>query len=366
MAGHRQGLRRCYFSSTSEGTYGTAEAITHYANLQSSLAPVAHEWYSDTEEATGKEEETAADLLAKSARFTLSGRASDKILPILMSFALGGDTMTQSGGAAEYMHLIEPAAVGTELVAFTHEQHAAGASDATAGSSRKYTGCVVDTFRLSGSRKGWVMFSADIIGRGDQAGGGAQTEASLAGPTIHYPVGSCDAWVSTGGLEGSFSVTLPTIASTNTTDLNSSGLTNLKNLMRDFEFTLANNIQVDDGYILDSGTVMGVTAPRGARVQTLTFTLDYTSSTAAFVAWAEANTTTPAFELSCTTGTQIVDTHYHAFKLFIPQMQVKEITPGEANGQQTLAFSCQAQDDGTNSTSDFYNWNAENIDYGST
>jgi len=358
-------LQRAYFSSTEESTYDTAETLTHFANLQSDVPVPSAEFYSSIEEGSGTEEENALELIAKDARFTLNGRLHDTLLPLLLSFALGGDThAVVPAKTGSYQHLIEPASADTELCAFTCEVHSAGAADATAGSSAKFTGCVIDTLRISAARKGWWNFSADIIGSGTVVTGSAQTESSLSGATVYYPVSMSNFWRSSA-IEASFSVTLPTTALTRATDLHATGQVDLATLIRDFEWTIANNLQADDGYTPDSDDVRGQLL-RGNRVQTISYTLDFNATTAAYIAELHAGTV-KAFEACCVTATECyaADSIYHGFKFIFPQYRMTEPTRGGGMGPQTLGITGTVEDDGTNSTVDVYVWNGEDVDYGS-
>jgi len=366
--------RRNYFSKYKETTFGTPVALYSYANLQGEMATPTAEIYSDVNECMGEEEETSRTLLARDSRVALTGRAVDVVTPLLLAFAVGADTKSALADATySFQHRIQPAGIGTELYSFTHEQHSAGATDATAGSSMKWGGCVFDSFTISASRKGWVTMSGDIIAAGDYVTGASQTESGLAGPSAYYPVGSCNAWLSTGGLEGSFSVALPTTANTRVTDLHATGQIDLALLLRDFEYTCANNLLADDGYTLDSDTTRGQMI-RDRRVQTIRFTLDFNSTSAPFIAYyapliASGDTLqTFAFQFSCVTGTKIYDEtgtdYYHGFTLIFPQCRLNsEPTRGGSMGVQTISCEALVCDDGTNNTADFYFWNADDATY---
>jgi len=359
--------RRNYFSRKRESSYGALTDLSHVANLTNEMGTPKPVFYSDTEEAVGYEEETSKRLLAQDAAIPIAGWASDKLMPLLLSFALGADTKSTLGGVACYQHLIAPAGLTTDLYSLTHEQHSIGAADATAGSSFQWTGCTVNRFELTATRKGWVTFSADLIPRGDYNDGSAQTEANLSGPLEYYLFGNTAAWLSTGFLEDAFSVALPTVANTRVTDLDASGLLALSTHLREIHYIIDNYLLGDEGYGANaSETGVRTSCPRGRRTQTLTFVLDFNTTTAAVQQYClnNAGAFIPfGFEWSCVTGTLIATGYYHGWKLLFPKVQLESADRSGANGPQYLNCTATVQADGTNPTVKAYHWNGDNVEY---
>ncbi len=358
--------RRNYFSRLGETTYGTPVALSHYANLQGEMATPKAEFYSDTNECVGYEEETSKTLLAQEFASSITGRASDKITPLLLSMALGGDTQSTPEVSSQ-QHIIAPAAMTVDLPSFTHEQHSIGATDTTAGSSFKWAGCVVNKFELFGLRKNFVQLSADIVGEGEYDDGTSQTEAGLAGPSVYYLFGDTAAWLSSA-IEGSFSVALPTTANARVTDLHATGLLALSPYLREVRYTVNNSSLTDEGYGANAtATGSRTSCPRDRRVQTLTFVLDFNTTTAAVQQYFLSNAgtaTTRAFEWSCVTGTDLGATYHHGWKLVFPKIQFESVERGGGMGGQTLTCTARVQNDLTNATVLAYWWNGDAVDYG--
>ncbi len=365
--GFNRGMsKRVYMAKTAESPYDTAATLTHYFNLQGGETPFpTPELTSDDQEAGGGEEERSKTLLAKDARFTLAGRASDTFLPMILAYGLGYDTHTvPSGSTVAFQHLITPATWTTELLSTTVETHNAGATDATAGSSTKFSGCVVDSFTQSIARKGWVQLSADIIGSGTTVTGSSQTEASLVATLVYYPNGMCAAWVGTDP-EASFptNLALPITSNTRVSDIAAAAIIALSPHLRDVTWKCANNLMADEGYTFNSGTSRGALI-RDKRVQTIDFTVDYNTTTCAMASYLEALTAF-AFEICCVTSTIIDSTtdYYHGFKELFPQCRFESIKGGGGLGPQTIIFSARVEDDTVLPTVYPYVWNIEDADY---
>ena len=358
----QQGItRRNYFSRIREASYGAGSTLDTYANLEGEMGTPTAEMWSDTQETTGYEEERSKTLLAQGpGAISISGRASAGVTPLLLTYALGGDTVSNPEASA-YQHLIAPANLTTDLYTFTHEQHSIGATDATAGSSFKWVGCVVDNFELSCVRKGFVQMSADILTKGDYDTGSSQTEGGMVGPVKYYVMGNTAAWLSTGHLEGSFSVAPPTTANTRVTDLNSSGLLALSSHLREIRYRVANGLLGDEGYGANAtDTGVRTQLPRNRRVQTVQLVLDYNTTTAAIQQYhlsASGGNTDFGLEWSCVTGTALGATYYYGWKLIWPQVQIENVTRGGGMGPQTLTIDCTVQADGTNNSVLGYWWN---------
>ncbi len=365
--GFNRGMsKRVYMAKTAESPYDTAATLTHYFNLQSEHALESPELYSDDLEAGGGEEERSKGLLAKDAKFTLSGRASNTFLPMILAFGLGADTHTvpSGGDTVAFQHLIAPYGWTTELLSTTVEMHNAGATDATAGSSIKFSGCVVDSFSLTVARKGWAQLSADFIGSGTTVTGGSQTEGSLVAPAVYYPNGMCAAWVGTDPEVGwPAAPALPTTSGTRVSDILSTNIIALSTHLREVTYKCANNLMGDEGYTFNSGTSRGALI-RDKRVQTIDFTVDYNTTTCAMVPYVE-DLTAFAFELSCVTETLLDATtdYYHGWKILFPQCRMESAKPGGGLGPQTITFSARVEDDQTLATVYAYVWNGEDADY---
>ena len=98
-----------------EAPYDTADAITHLmypvGASQSAQNGDGYDW---AQLATGFEEGLDYTALRYMTQVPFAGPAMDTTLPILASFALGGDTMSNLGSVSSAQHKIQPSAISSE------------------------------------------------------------------------------------------------------------------------------------------------------------------------------------------------------------------------------------------------------------
>jgi len=273
MATLRGFNRKFYWSAkTYEGTWGTAEAdaAMYPSHLDSEAFEVVPELVDDTDLIGGAEEATSQQELSRLTRGSIgTNRVQPHELAAIAAFGMGysagaGETVISSTvDTSAYQHIIRPNIANSVLRSFT-------ALDLFSSTYYvQYIGCMVNSFTLSTTRKGWLTMSADIIGSGKTATtgvtvanlGAAITETYLRG-------GDCKVFLAstpTGTLGGTYQQGVEDIYSTPTT---------LTTKVLSFNWTYNNNIGQDELYELGSGLYMG-RAERDRRNQTLTCALEF-------------------------------------------------------------------------------------------
>ena len=226
----------------------------------------------DTDLVGGAEEATGQDELSRTVTGTLSQpRAYPHFLGFVCANGLGAESHATVTGCV--VHEFTPYTTDSTIPFFTVIDYFSSASPVYI----EWPDCMVNSFTISAERKGWLSCSADIIGSGRHVVTTGFTVGSAASAITAEPflkAGDAFAWIKpspTGALDVD-----PT---PKTLDLDAGGSgTDVKALVRSFNWTYNNNISTDDLYEFGSNdgsghAVMG-RAERMRRTQEVSFTLE--------------------------------------------------------------------------------------------
>lgn len=256
------------------GVWGTADSTF---NVTSGPATPSIERQNNLDEYTGYEEDTSAGtsrILAESLSLTVAGRATPHLLATLLCGALGTWSTGTAGGlgtlATAYRHRIRPIkgttglqGMGT-LPVFTAIETLSGATDL----QYAYRDLMVSSWTLSAERKGWMQFSAELIGSG-----AVRADTSMMPPVVS------EAYLKAGdiaiflGNSLASTLTQSKVASGDITGTAYGTSPVVTGKVISFNWTGNNNLQLDDGYGMNSGTIRDH-LDRGARTQTLALTME--------------------------------------------------------------------------------------------
>ena len=313
------------------------------------------EFVNDTDLVSSYEEATALVELSRSTGGSLTfPRVKPHTLGTIVAYAFSGGGTTAVDTIANltnaYRHKMYPITTAYELSSFTMGEILIPGSIGW-----KYTGCMVDSFTLSSSRKDWWALDANIIGSGTRAtNSGAITGSEESEPAMK--AGDARIWHATSatGIDADASIA----QSKSTDDLTGTAITApyLNAIIQDFSWTFSNNIAADDLYEFNSGLVRA-RSERVRRSQTLSMTLEFLDAT-----WVDYLTagTQMAIEVE-SYGSQIGATaFYYGFNLLFPQLQVISATIQGGTDKLTVAveFSVQQHSVDGSCAMHVYNYNA--------
>lgn len=280
MAGPLLGINRKIAINTGTGyaygVFGTADSAINVTS--GPWNPPSIERQPDIDEYTGFEEDTSGGtsrILAVSDGGQLAGRATPHVIAALACAALGtwstGTAGTIGTAATAFRHRIRPlkGAVGTvggmgTLPVLTVYETLSGTTDF----QYAHRDCLVNTFSLTGSRKSWLTYSAELLGSG------VTRSDTLAMATV-IP----ESYLKAGDVAiflGTSLAATPTQSKTAPGDITGtaygSGIA-VTGKVVSFNWAVNNNLLADDGYGMNSGTVRDH-LDRGGRSQTLSMVME--------------------------------------------------------------------------------------------
>lgn len=322
MEGYNRWLSLNTGTSIAYGSYGTVDSAF---NVTSGPWNRTAERTPDTDEYTGYEEDTSSGtgrVLAVSVQGDIAGRATPHILAILGAAALGSWSSATAGtlgtAATAYKHRIFPikGTVGTQgagtLPALMVCESLSGATDF----EFDYRSCMVNTFSISASKKNWVQYTASLVGDGNfrastVAKSAVVSEAYLKAGDVTLFLGTALAATMTQSK-----------ATADVTGTAYGSAINVTGKVIDFKWDINNNLPLDEGYAMNSGTTRG-NNDRGVRTQALTITMELHSS--AQLALLESQKTMAA-ELEC--FNELIESNaYYGFNLGWPKLSMLTCVP---------------------------------------
>lgn len=346
MSVTRKGWDRQFMMSgfTKEDTYdagATAMTATHAFSLSGFKAVT--EWddevANDKEDVTGVEHGTDQIIKTKSVKMTVTEeKAKPNTLAALATLVLGSVVTTKDSTDDAYRHKITPIAMGTASPSME-------TGDKNGDIQYKYTGVKGSSLKISGEAGGFVMLEAELMGSGTRASDATAFPASITESWMCLSNASC--FLETGA---NISITSTLIQAAE--DISSATPDDLGVRIKSFEFTYNNNSEKQIGFG-GGGVAQDIDVAR--RTATLTFTLNFLSTTAATEFAYYENQDAVAFEidlkgsvidLSAPAGVPL----YYGMQLIIPRGKLTKapLPEGGPSDIYTQAYELDIQDDGTN------------------
>lgn len=307
----------------SDTAEGAAAADFHEFRVASEPLNLMIDLQDDLDLIGGKEEATEAEIIAKRVEGAMNQpRAKPHTVGVICGFGLG--TVSSASDASNgRIHTFTPiesySTNGLDLPSFI------AVEDYRSFYQRMFTGLMVDSFTLSGDRKGYLQLSSSIIGSGrvytwstDLSGQAEQASEPW------LKLGYCKVWLHTGANTGTF----------DGTDSQSKAADDLTNTAgsieartRSFTWSYNNNISTDDLYRFNGGLVM-TAGERTRRSQTLSFVIEADGSTSTdFLDRLENQTQGGAeFELFNTSDTIASGTSYYGINITFPLLQFENVS----------------------------------------
>lgn len=329
---------------TAYGSWGTPDSAF---NVTSGFWSRSIERQDDLDESTGYEEDTSSGtqrILAASVQGPMAGRATPHAIAILGICALGtwstGTAGTLGVSATAYRHRIRPVkgtqgtqGVGT-LPAIVATESLSGATDF----SIDYQGMMVMSFGLSLVRKGWVQYTSELIGSG------VWRASTLAKPSV-----VSESYLKGGDCVIFFGTTLaatPAQSKTAPGDITGTAYgaaIEVTGRVVSFDWGVNNNLETDDGYGLNSGTVRDK-CDRGRRTQTLSMVMELHNSGQLTLL---ENQKALALEFECY-GELIESNAYYGFNLGFPSLVVESFAVnGAGGGRVEVTYTFKVKEDTT-------------------
>jgi hypothetical protein len=333
-----------------EITYGTPLGTPVDTAFRVNTAPfrMEKERTPDLDLVGGTEEVGSFDELSRIVRGSLGlPFATPHFLAFGASYALGAvATTTPEVGKTARLHEITPKTSDYLLDAFTVEEILAGG----AAVQKQYPGCMVDAFTLRVRNGGWWEAQVDVIGKGTVNAGSASPSA-----VSEAFLGAKDTkiWFSTGTFDGSLtqSKTTPDLLAT-TTEISA--------ILRDCEWSVRNNINVEELREFNSGLYLA-RAERDRRSQTFSMTLEYKDDDPMLGYFLGANEQDLSVELECFGSVLAGDAvgMYYGFDLLFPKLRIADYDFTEALGKSLLRLNFSVMQHATHGSVRFGVMNAQ-------
>jgi hypothetical protein len=343
MAALRGFDRKFYFAYiTKNATWGTLEAETALFPFRVNSEPltITPEFADDTDLIGGNEEATLQDELARNVAGTISqNKARVPLMASLIAYGLGQSTdSTQDTSAGR--HIITPYTTDPTVKTFS-------ALDYWSSSYyMAYHNLAVDSFRLSTQRKGWVDFSAQVVGSGKHASSGitvGNLASALSATNLGPALKAGDAAIFRSVDAGT---TVPSTYAQGTENLPGSA-TAITTKILDFSWDYRNNLQSDQMFEMGSG-LYRARAERDRRSQEVSFTVELEDLT--YLGYLTSQNTL-AIEFQFTSGTLAGGTNvYFGLQVLFPKLLLTSAVPSGGTGPQRVACTGRTFYDGTNST----------------
>lgn len=269
-------------------------------------------------------------------------------LAFIAAACLGSHSSALTATAA-YEHRIEQNdADHTTLETFSVEEKT------ITGTQRKYHGVAVDSFSITGNRRGFLALESSFIGSGCYEAGTA-TSAEEDEPALSMK--DAVVWLGSGGFTAGGVVVLNTVVQQKKNATNLTGPGAIKAMLETIKVGAANNSDPTFQHTVGSGLYWG-RAVRGLPSKDLTLTLLMDSDAYRTALHARTNW---ALEIMCYNEADIIpgSTYCYGFSLIIPRLRIKMAPPrGGAKDRITVDLTCTVMEDGVNPTMIYTVWNA--------
>ena len=329
----------------SDTAEGAAAADFHEFRVSSESLNLVLDLQDDTDLIGGKEEATEQEIIAKRVEGAIDQpRAKPHTVATICGFALGA-VSSASDASNGRIHTFTPvesySTNGLDLPSFM------AVEDYRSFYQRLFTGLMVDSFTLSGDRKGYVQLSSSVIGSGrvftwstDLSGQAEQASEPW------LKLGYCKVWLHTAANTGAFD---GTDSQSKASDDLSGTTASLDSRIRSFTWSYNNNISTDDLYRFNGGLVM-TAGERTRRSQTLSFVIEADGSTSTdFLDRLENQTQGAAeFELFNTSDTIASGTSYYGINITFPLLQFEQVSMTGGPGDKiVINLDCKVLQDST-------------------
>ena len=276
-------------SRVKQSALATAAAVDYLFRVSSDPGNLEWEMSDDTDLVGGTEEPTTQEVSIQ--RYNLPFDQS-KVKPHTLAFVLAAglgsvSSATPAGGTNSRLHTITQKST-TDFDTFTAEELYA------TGHQKKYIGCILDSFTLTGDRSNFWTLSAQIYGSGKVATGSASvTEVS----EVSLHTRDTIAFIYAGSYGGA--TPDQDVATATGSDLG--GGDDVSAEVESLAWTYNNNTDLNFLVHYNSGTTWG-RAERGTRGQELSYTLLFQDMDQVDRALAQ---TSVSMEVKCISKTQI-------------------------------------------------------------
>ena len=332
--------RKFYFSYIHEqATWGTLEGDANLYPFRVNSDPfsIRPDLVDDTEDVGGAEEAQSQQELSRAVSGTLSqNKVVAPFLASQLAFTLGASTDSTVDTSAG-RHVITP--YSTDYEVFTYS----GLDLFTSTYYRAYHNLANDSFELATTRRGWLTYSAQVVGSGKTATTGVTVGSLGAAPTMGPALKAGDMKWFVGVDQGT---TLPGTYGQGTEDLPGTGADRSAKL-RSFRWRFNNNLISDEAHEPGAG-LYRARAERDRRAQTITFDVEFEDNT--YIGYLESQNTL-GLEFDFTSGSLAGNSSiYYGANILFPM--TKLTIADVRGGVGTLIASCEARvmDDGTNPT----------------
>jgi len=332
-------------AANKEASLGSYEAVDSLLRVSGEPGGVEYEVEDDRDLVGGEEESTTQEV---SVRRYEAAIAQSKVKPHTLAFILAAGLgshshSTPAGATTARLHTISPDTSAYEHETFTVEELL------ISGLQRKYGGCFVDSFELSGDRRNFFSLSAQVYGSGKFTTGSASVSEKSEN-SLHTRDSVC--WLSTGAYDGS--------TPTQGKGVNDLGGTpsDIRASIDSFRWAYNNNSDLDFLYSWGSGITMG-RAERDERSQEISATLLLEDATHLNY----LNNQTPlAMQIKCHNSSQQIgaEGYYYGFILVFPKLMYNVGRPrGAAGGRMTVDITTSIKQDATHGSVEAWVYNTQ-------
>ena len=302
---------------------GAAAADFHEFRVNSESLNLVLDIQDDLDIIGGEEEVTEAEVLAKRVEGSMDQpRAKPNTVAVLCGFSLG-TCSTSSDASNGRVHTFTPiqnySTNGLDIPSFS------AVEDYRSFYQRWFTGLLVDSFTLTGDRKGYLQLSSTIMGSGRVFTW--STDLSGQAEVASEPwlkMGYCKVWMHVATNVGTYDGAL---AQSKATDDLTGTTSAIEGRTRSFSWTYNNNISMDDLYRFNGGLV-ATAGERTRRSQTLSFVVEADGSTSTDFLDRLENQTQGGAELELySTGDAIASgTTYYGVNIIFPLLQFETVS----------------------------------------
>ena len=312
---------------------GAAAADFHEFRINSESLTLALDLQDDLDLTGGLEEATEQEIIAKRTEGSLDQpRAKPHTVATICGFAMGAVSSASdaSNGRTHTFTPIESYSTdGLGLPSFS------AVEDYRSYYQRWFTGLMVDSFTLSGDRKGYLTLTSSIVGSGKVYTW--TTDLSGQAEVASEPwlkMGYCKVWLHTGSQTGTYDNSLS--QSKASEDLSGSPSA-LEARIQTFNWSYNNNISPDAGYEFNGGLTMS-RGERTRRTQSLSFTVEADGSTSTdFLTRLENQTQGGAeLELFSTSDAISSGTTYYGINVIFPLLQFSSVNQTGGTGDKIV------------------------------
>lgn len=352
-----------------ESSYDTAVSPTHIFHSSEARHGSRMAKFDEGETVNGFNHSTGLTPTQDLSRPRINTVAHDEAVACLLAASHGADAVTTpSGATAARQHKITPFAVSGELASYTIQSSVTTVSETTVKKATRYSGCLCDTFTMSGSvRDKVVRISTEFAASGTRAAGVDLSAASRPnfGPHIFNNI-----FLFVGVSYTAGSLNLPVFASSaeapDGAEIGSA--VNLSTYIRGFTYSRRNNIDQEGGHAGSTGLV-ATSMFSGKPEMTLSLTLRFDDTVSALLDLIDGDGDYwRSMALCCWSNTKIEDVttdYQHAFSGFFPRAeQNSEPQWNSTNlGVREFTIDFLITEDQTNNAAEWYVWNKDATDH---